>query len=148
MKKIFLISFLFLIQSIYNLSIQDFLESFLSKLLEQNVDLKNCINDDFINSFDLITSGLNEKNNKKFTLGFISAVEGVGNCFEALDYMFAVILIFENLRDPDISKIDLENAGEILSNLINSFFDENGNYITYGEALGNALLQIIKMLEK
>ena len=57
MKKIFLISFLFLIQSIYNLSIQDFLESFLSKLLEQNVDLKNCINDDFINSFDLITSG-------------------------------------------------------------------------------------------
>ena len=148
MKKIFLISFLFLIQSIYNLSIQDFLESFLSKLLEQNVDLKNCINDDFINSFDLITSGLNEKNNKKFTLGFISAVEGVGNCFEALDYMVAVILIFENLRDPDISKIDLENAGEILSNLINSFFDENGNYITYGEALGNALLQIIKMLEK
>ena len=148
MKKIFLISFLFLIQSIYNLSIQDFLESFLSKLLEQNVDLKNCINDDFINSFDLITSGLNEKNNKKFTLGFISAVEGVGNCLEALDYMVAVILIFENLRDPDISKIDLENAGEILSNLINSFFDENGNYITYGEALGNALLQIIKMLEK
>ena len=148
MKKIFLISFLFLIQSIYNLSIQDFLESFLSKLLEQNVDLKNCINDDFINSFDLITSGLNEKNNKKFTLGFISAVEGVGNCFEALEYMIAVILIFENLRDPDISKIDLENAGEILSNLINSFFDENGNYITYGEALGNALLQIIKMLEK
>ena len=148
MKKIFLISVLFLIQSIYNLSIQDFLESFLSKLLEQNVDLKNCINDDFINSFDLITSGLNEKNNKKFTLGFISAVEGVGNCFEALDYMVAVILIFENLRDPDISKIDLENAGEILSNLINSFFDENGNYITYGEALGNALLQIIKMLEK
>ena len=148
MKKIFLISFLFLIQSIYNLSIQDFLESFLSKLLEQNVDLKNCINDDFINSFDLITSGLNEKNNKKFTLGFISAVEGVGNCFEALDYVFAVILIFENLRDPDISKIDLENAGEILSNLINSFFDESGNYITYGESLGNALLQIIEMLEK
>ena len=148
MKKIFLISFLFLIQSIYNLSIQDFIESFLSKLLEQNVDLKNCINDDFINSFDLITSGLNEKNNKKFTLGFISAVEGVGNCFEALEYVLAVIFIFENLRDPDISKIDLENAGEILSNLINSFFDENGNYITYGEALGNALLQIIKMLEK
>ena len=148
MKKIFLISFLFLIQSIYNLSIQDFLESFLSKLLEQNVDLKNCINDDFINSFDLITSGLNEKNNKKFTLGFISAVEGVGNCFEALEYMIVVIIIFENWRDPYISKIDLENAGEILSNLINSFFDENGNYITYGEALGNALLQIIKMLEK
>ena len=148
MKKIFLICFLFLIQSIYNLSIQDFLESLFSTLLKKNVDLKNCLNDDFINSLDLITSGLNEKNNKKFTLGFISAVEGVGNCFESLEYFFDVYSILENLRDPELSKIDLEKAGEILSNLINSFFDESGNYITYGESLGNALLQIIEMLKK
>ena len=148
MKKIFLICFLFLIQSIYNLSIQDFLESLFSTLLKKNVDLKNCLNDDFINSLDLITSGLNEKNNKKFTLGFISAVEGVGNCFESIEYFFDVYSILENLRDPELSKIDLENAGEILSNLINSFFDESGNYITYGESLGNALLQIIEMLKK
>ena len=148
MKKIFLICFLFLIQSIYNLSIQDFLESLFSTLLKKNVDLNNCLNDDFINSLDLITSGLNEKNNKKFTLGFISAVEGVGNCFESIEYFFDVYSILENLRDPELSKIDLEKAGEILSNLINSFFDESGNYITYGESLGNALLQIIEMLKK
>ena len=148
MKKIFLICFLFLIQSIYNLSIQDFLESLFSTLLKKNVDLKNCLNDDFINSLDLITSGLNEKNNKKFTLGFNSAVEGLGNCFESLLIFYEVYSILENLRNPDISKIDLENAGEILSNLINSFFDESGNYITYGESLGNALLQIIEMLKK
>ena len=148
MKKIFLICFLFLIQSIYNLSIQDFLESLFSTLLKKNVDLKNCLNDDFINSLDLITSGLNEKNNKKFTLGFNSAVEGLGNCFESLEYFFDVYSILENLRDPELSKIDLEKAGEILSNLINSFFDESGNYITYGESLGNALLQIIEMLKK
>ncbi len=72
MKKIFLISFLFLIQSIYNLSLQDFFESLLSTYNKENVDLGDCLNDDFINGLNLINSGLIEKNNKKFTLGFIS----------------------------------------------------------------------------
>ena len=149
MKKIFLISFLFLIQSIYNLRIQDFYESLLSILLKQNVDLGDCLNDDFINRFDLITSGLNEKNNKKFTLGFIIAVEGIGKCVSPLIFIIPSIqAIFDELSDPDIGNIDFEKAGVILSNLINSFFDESGNYITFGEALGNALLQIIEMLKK
>jgi hypothetical protein len=148
MKKIFLICFLFLIQSIYNLSIQDFLESLFSTLLKQNVDLEDCINDDFINSFELITSGLNEKNNKKFTLGFISAVKGAGICaLPLLTYLTLVEDMFKEC-DTDIGNIDFEKAGVILSNLINSFFDESGNYITYGEALGNAFLQIIAMLKK
>ena len=72
MKKIFLISFLFLIQSIYNLSLQDFFESLLSTYNKKNIDLGDCLNDDFINGLNLIYSSLNEKNNKKFKLGFIS----------------------------------------------------------------------------
>ncbi len=38
MKKYFLISILFLIQSIYNLNLQDFLESLLSTYNKKNVD--------------------------------------------------------------------------------------------------------------
>ena len=72
MKKYFLISILFLIQSIYNLNLQDFLESLLSTYNKKNIDLGDCLNDDFINGLNLIYSSLNEKNNKKFTLGFIS----------------------------------------------------------------------------
>ena len=69
MKIYFLISILFLIQSIYNLNLQDFLESLLSTYNKKNVDLGDY---DFINGLNLIYSSLNEKNNKKFTLGFIS----------------------------------------------------------------------------
>ena len=52
MKKIFLISFLFLIQSIYNLSLQDFFESLLSTYKKENVDLGDCLNDDFMNGLN------------------------------------------------------------------------------------------------
>ena len=144
MKKIFLISFLFLIQSIYNLSLQDFFESLLSTYNKENVDLGDCLNDDFMNGLYLINSGLIEKNNKKFTLGFISVVGGSFNCVgtKLLDLMD----ILENLNIT-IGSIDFESAGEIISNLINSLFDESGNYITYGEAIGNALLKIQEMLQ-
>ena len=110
MKKIFLISFLFLIQSIYNLSLQDFFESLLSTYNKENVDLGDCLNDDFMNGLYLINSGLIEKNNKKFTLGFISVVGGSFNCVgtKLLDLMD----ILENLNIT-IGSIDFESAGEI-----------------------------------
>jgi hypothetical protein len=145
MKKIFLISFLFLIQSIYNLSLQDFFESLLSTYNKENVDLGDCLNDDFINGLNLINSGLIEKNNKKFTLGFISVVEGCFNCVKNTK-LLSLMDILKNLNIT-IGSIDFESGGKIISNLINSLFDESGNYITYGEAIGNALLKIQEMLQ-
>ena len=53
----------------------------------------------------------------------------------------------KNLSKVGIGSIDFETVGEIFSNLINSLFDESGNYITYGEAVGNALLKIQEMLQ-
>ena len=144
MKKIFLISFLFLIQSIYNLSLQDFFESLLSTYNKENVDLGDCLNDDFMNGLYLINSGLIEKNNKKFTLGFISVVEGCFNCVNTK--LLSLMDILKNLNIT-IGSIDFESGGKIISNLINSLFDESGNYITYGEAIGNALLKIQEMLQ-
>jgi hypothetical protein len=143
MKKIFLISFLFLIQSIYNLSLQDFFESLLSTYNKENVDLGDCLNDDFINGLNLINSGLIEKNNKKFTLGFISVVEGCFNCVNTK--LLSLMDILKNLNIT-IGSIDFETVGEIFSNLINSLFDESGNYIAYVEAIENAILKIIEML--
>ena len=144
MKKIFLISFLFLIQSIYNLSLQDFFESLLSTYNKENVDLGDCLNDDFMNGLYLINSGLIEKNNKKFTLGFISVVKGSFICITPLKDLSEILNYLNNIT---IGSIDFESAGEIISNLINSLFDESGNYITYGEAIGNALLKIQEMLQ-
>ena len=144
MKKYFLISILFLIQSIYNLSLQDFFESLLSTYNKENVDLGDCLNDDFINGLNLINSGLIEKNNKKFTLGFISVVEGCFNCVNT--ELLSLMNILKNLNIT-IGSIDFESGGKIISNLINSLFDESGNYITYGEAVGNALLKIQEMLQ-
>jgi len=144
MKKIFLISFLFLIQSIYNLSLQDFFESLLSTYNKENVDLGDCLNDDFINGLNLINSGLIEKNNKKFTLGFISVVEGCFNCVNTK--LLSLMDILKNLNIT-IGSIDFDTVGEIFSNLINSLFDESGNYIAYVEAIGNAILKIIEMFQ-
>ena len=39
----------------------------------------------------------------------------------------------KNLSKVGIGSIDFETVGEIFSNLINSLFDESGNYITFVE---------------
>ncbi len=51
----------------------------------------------------------------------------------------------KNLSKVGIGSIDFETVGEIF--LINSLFDESGNYIAYVEAIENAILKIIEMLQ-
>ena len=53
----------------------------------------------------------------------------------------------KNLSKVGVGGVDFETVGEIFSNLINSLFDESGNYIAYVEAIENAILKIIEMLQ-
>jgi len=148
MKIYFLITFLFLIQFINNLSFKDFLESFMSTIYKEKKVIGACFNDDFTKGINIMYLALNEKNNKKFTLGFVSTIMGVFNCFTNYKDILNFIKKIMEISNFQIEQIDFEIIKEILSNLINAIIDESGNYITYGEAIGNAILQFQEMLEQ
>ena len=147
MKIYFLITFLFLIQFINNLSLKDFFERIISTTLKEKVDLGTCLNEDFTNGFNIMHSALIEKNNKKLTLGFISTIIGIRTCVNYQKNITDFINIIKGMSKITIEQIDFEIIREILSNCIDSFFDESGNYITYGEAIGNAILQLQEMMK-
>ena len=92
-------------------------------------------------------SALIEKNNKKLTLGFVSTIVGLREYINKKNELTEFINIITEKNDIKIEQIDFEIIREILSNLIDSFFDESGNYITYGEAIGNAILQLQEMMK-
>lgn len=149
MKIYFLITFLFLIQFINNLSLKDFFERIFTTTLKEKIDFGTCLNEDFTNGLNIIHSALIEKNNKKFTLGFVSTIIGLRGCYFLflkgdLNKFLNIIMELSNIQ---IEQIDFEIIREILSNLIDSFFDESGNYITYGEAIGNAILKFQEMMK-
>jgi len=147
MKIYFLITFLFLIQFINNLSLKDFFERIFSTTLKKKIDFGNCLNEDFTNGLNIMHSALIEKNNKKLTLGFVSTVVGLRECINKKNELTEFINIITEMSNIKIEQIDFEIIREILSNLIDSFFDESGNYITYGEAIGNAILQLQEMMK-
>jgi hypothetical protein len=143
MKNYFLISFIFLISYIKSLNFPEFLDSFASSLLQNEISFPGCF-DEISNGLNLLNIALNEKNNKKFILGFSTTMKGIDICLHTYSIQIFSIISFVNniLSSIKMGEIDFNILKNLLGYLIDSLFDENGNSVTYGEVIAETILRL------